>query len=138
MRLSCLSIETPLLRRTPLAQLPPVEMVQDRMLKLFDSLADRADVDLRLFWLFRLAIATAFHVNDGLEDLLLAPDDEIQQPIIRVNRESGERGLVMARWGFVPSWHKPTEKFPPTTLMLALKVSRRLVCGNAPSRRIVA
>jgi putative SOS response-associated peptidase YedK len=65
------------------------------------------------------AIATAFHVKGGLEDLILAPDDDIRptttQPIIRVNKESGERDLVMARWGFVPSWHKPTEKFPPTT-----------------------
>jgi hypothetical protein len=54
------------------------------------------------------AIATAFHVHGNLNDLQLAPDDEIRptsvQPIIRLNKESGERDLVMARWGFEPSW----------------------------------
>jgi hypothetical protein len=65
------------------------------------------------------AISTAFHVGNNLSDLQLLPDDDIRptttQPMIRINKESGDRDLVMARWGFVPSWHKPEEKFPGTT-----------------------
>ncbi len=65
------------------------------------------------------AIATAFHVNGHLDSVILPPDDDVRpatmQPIIRVNKDTGERDLVMARWGFVPSWHKPNERFPPTT-----------------------
>ncbi|SDE96860.1 SOS response-associated peptidase [Terriglobus roseus] len=65
------------------------------------------------------AIATAFHVNGHLDSVILPPDDDVRpttmQPIIRLNRDTGERDLVMARWGFIPSWHKPDEKFPPTT-----------------------
>jgi putative SOS response-associated peptidase YedK len=65
------------------------------------------------------AIATYFHVHGNLDDVILPPDDDIRpttmQPIIRLNKDSGERDLVMARWGFVPSWQKPKEKFPPTT-----------------------
>ncbi|WP_263413769.1 SOS response-associated peptidase [Terriglobus aquaticus] len=65
-------------------------------------------------------IAEVFHAAVGdLSDLNFAPDDDIRptttQPIIRLNRDSGDRELVPARWGFVPSWHKPGEKFPPTT-----------------------
>lgn len=51
--------------------------------------------------------------------LEFAPDPDIRpttmQPIIRQNRDTGERELVTARWGFVPTWQKPGEKFPPTT-----------------------
>jgi putative SOS response-associated peptidase YedK len=54
-----------------------------------------------------------------MADVILPPDDDIRpttmQSIIRVNKDSGERDLIMARWGFVPSWQKPDEKFPPTT-----------------------
>ena len=64
-------------------------------------------------------IAGTFHTANGLADLVFAPDDDIRptttQPIIRANRDTGDRELVAARWGFVPSWQKPGEKFPPTT-----------------------
>jgi putative SOS response-associated peptidase YedK len=60
-----------------------------------------------------------FNVTGNVDDVILPPDDDIRpttmQPIIRANRETGERDLVVARWGFVPSWQKPDEKFPPTT-----------------------
>ncbi|SEB85652.1 Putative SOS response-associated peptidase YedK [Terriglobus roseus] len=49
----------------------------------------------------------------------LAPDDDIRpttmQPIVRENRDTGQRDLVLARWGFIPPWQKPGEKPPPTT-----------------------
>lgn len=65
------------------------------------------------------ALATAFQVHGDLTDVVFPPDDDIRpttfQPIIRVNKDTGERDLVAARWGFVPSWLKPGEKFPPTT-----------------------
>ena len=64
-------------------------------------------------------LAEAFHATGDLSDLNFAPDDDIRpttiQPIIRDNRDTGERELVAARWGFVPTWQKPGEKFPPTT-----------------------
>lgn len=64
-------------------------------------------------------IAEIFHVKGNISDLPLPPEDDIRptmlQPIIRENRETGERDLVAARWGFVPSWQKPGERFPPTT-----------------------
>ena len=65
-------------------------------------------------------IAEVFHaaVSD-LTGLELAPDEDIRptttQPIIRLNRDSGDRELVAARWGFAPSGQKAGEKFPPTT-----------------------
>jgi putative SOS response-associated peptidase YedK len=49
----------------------------------------------------------------------LAEDDDIRpttmQPIVRQNRDTGLRDLVLARWGFIPSWQKPGDKLPPTT-----------------------
>lgn len=53
------------------------------------------------------AIATAFRIESNIEDVILPPDDDIRptamQPIIRVNRDTGKRDLVMARCGFVHS-----------------------------------
>ena len=64
-------------------------------------------------------IADLFHVNGSITELPILPEDDIRpttvQPIIRQNRDTGERDLVAARWGFVPGWHKPGERFPPTT-----------------------
>jgi putative SOS response-associated peptidase YedK len=46
-----------------------------------------------------------------MADVILPPDDDIRpttvQPIIRVNKDSGERDLVMARWGVISSVQKP-------------------------------
>ena len=64
-------------------------------------------------------IAEFFHVNGSITELPIVPEDDVRpttvQPILRQNRDTGERDLVMARWGFVPGWHKPDERFPPTT-----------------------
>ncbi len=61
-------------------------------------------------------IAEAFKVSGGLEELQLEPDEDVRpttvQPIVRANRETGERDLVMARWGFVPGWQKAGERLP--------------------------
>ena len=61
-------------------------------------------------------LAEAFRVTGGLDDLDLTPDDDVRpttlQPIIRANRETGERDLLLARWGFVPGWHKAGAKLP--------------------------
>jgi putative SOS response-associated peptidase YedK len=63
-------------------------------------------------------IAEAFHVSGPrIDSLMLAPDDDIRpttfQPIIRAD-EDGSPMMELARWGFVPFFHK-AEKFPPTT-----------------------
>ena len=43
-----------------------------------------------------------FHVNGQLPELPILPDDDIRpttvQPIVRENRDTGERDLVAARW----------------------------------------
>ena len=55
-------------------------------------------------------IAEVFHTANGIADLTFAPDDDIRpttiQPIIRANRDTGDRELVAARWGFIPLWQK--------------------------------
>lgn len=47
------------------------------------------------------AIATAFHVDGNLDDVILPAEDDIRpttiQPIIRLNKDSGERDLVVGR-----------------------------------------
>jgi putative SOS response-associated peptidase YedK len=63
-------------------------------------------------------IAEAFQVHGpSLDTLVLAPDEDIRpttfQPIIRSSRD-GERSIELARWGFVPFWHKG-DRFPPNT-----------------------
>ena len=61
-------------------------------------------------------IAEAFRISGGLEEVELEPDEDVRpttvQPIVRANRETGGRDLVMARWGFVPGWHKAGERLP--------------------------
>jgi putative SOS response-associated peptidase YedK len=48
-------------------------------------------------------IAEAFHVDVGLEELDLGPEDDIapgsMQPVVAVN-ENGERQIELMRWGF--------------------------------------
>ena len=48
----------------------------------------------------------------------LAEDDDIRptsmQPIVRQNRDTGLNDLVLARWGFIPSWQKEG-KLPANT-----------------------
>ncbi|RZU40329.1 SOS response-associated peptidase [Edaphobacter modestus] len=51
-------------------------------------------------------IAEAFHVAQ-VDDFPLPPDDyniapSTMQPVIRANRDTGERELVQLRWGLVP------------------------------------
>ncbi len=64
-------------------------------------------------------IAEFFHVNGEITELPILPEDDIRptmvQPVIRENRDTGARDLVTARWGFVPGWHKPGTRLPPTT-----------------------
>lgn len=47
-------------------------------------------------------IAEYFHVNGQVPELPILPDDDIRpttvQPIIRENRDTGERDLIAARW----------------------------------------
>jgi putative SOS response-associated peptidase YedK len=58
-------------------------------------------------------IAQHFHVHGNLKDVVFpGPDYNVtpdsMQPVIRRNRETGERELVMMRWGIVP-WFAKTE-----------------------------
>lgn len=61
-------------------------------------------------------LAEAFHLTGGLDGVELLPDEDVRpttvQPIIRANRDTGERDLVLARWGFVPGWQRPQNRLP--------------------------
>jgi putative SOS response-associated peptidase YedK len=60
-------------------------------------------------------IAEAFHIAQ-VDDFLMSPWDynvapTNHQPIIRNNRDTGERELVMMRWGLVPHFAKSLADF---------------------------
>ena len=60
-------------------------------------------------------IAEAFHVAQ-VDDFALPPWDynvapTTQQPIIRNNRDTGERELVSLRWGLIPFFTKSLAEF---------------------------
>ena len=51
-------------------------------------------------------IAEAFRLGGLPEDFVLPPDYNVApttfRPVIRLNRDTGEREVVMMRWGLVP------------------------------------
>lgn len=66
-------------------------------------------------------IAEAFHVAKGLADLVLPPWDynvapTTFQPVIREQRETGERELALMRWGLVPHFAKDLKNFAYSTI----------------------
>ncbi len=60
-------------------------------------------------------IAEAFRIGALPEDFVLPPDYNVAptsvQPVIRLNRETGERELVMMRWGLIPYYAKSAAEF---------------------------
>jgi putative SOS response-associated peptidase YedK len=60
-------------------------------------------------------IAEAFHLGKLPEGFILPPDYNIApstfQPVIRLNRETGEREIVMMRWGLIPHFAKSLADF---------------------------
>ena len=60
-------------------------------------------------------IADAFHLGQLPEDFPLPPDYNIApatfQPVIRLNRDTGGREMVMMRWGLVPYFAKSAAEF---------------------------
>ena len=60
-------------------------------------------------------IADAFRLGKLPEDFVLPPDFNVApttfQPVIRANRESGERELEMMRWGMAPYFAKSPSEF---------------------------
>jgi putative SOS response-associated peptidase YedK len=66
-------------------------------------------------------IAEVFHVARGLADLVLPPWDynvapTTFQPVIRAERETGERELALMRWGLVPYFAKDLKNFGFSTI----------------------
>lgn len=56
-------------------------------------------------------IAEAFHVKSDLSEMVMPPWDynvapTTHQPVIREDRETGEREMVLMRWGLVPFFTK--------------------------------
>lgn len=60
-------------------------------------------------------LADAFHLGKLPEELLLPPDYNIApgtfQPAIRLHRDTGDRELVLMRWGLVPYFAKSLSEF---------------------------
>ena len=60
-------------------------------------------------------IAEAFRLHELPEHFVLPPDYNIapttSQPVIRLNRDTGERELVMMRWGLIPYFAKSAADF---------------------------
>jgi putative SOS response-associated peptidase YedK len=66
-------------------------------------------------------IAEAFDVAKGLADLVLPPWDynvapTSFQPVIRSERDTGERELALMRWGLVPRFAKDLKSFAFSTI----------------------
>lgn len=60
-------------------------------------------------------IAEAFRLGHAVDELVVAQDWNVApttaQPVIRLNRDTGEREMVMMRWGLVPYFAKRAEDF---------------------------
>lgn len=60
-------------------------------------------------------IAEAFRLGELPENFILPPDYNAApttfQPVIRLNRDSGEREIVMMRWGLIPYFAKSAAEF---------------------------
>lgn len=60
-------------------------------------------------------IAEAFHVRDVPASLIIAADDNVApttvQPVIRLNRDTHEREIVLMRWGLIPFFAKSAQQF---------------------------
>ena len=60
-------------------------------------------------------IAEAFHLGKLPEGFILPPDFNVApttfQPVIRLNRVTGEREMVMMRWGLIPHFAKALADF---------------------------
>jgi putative SOS response-associated peptidase YedK len=66
-------------------------------------------------------IAEAFQVAKGLADLVLPPWDynvapTTFQPVIRADREEGQREIALMRWGLVPYFAKDLKAFAYSTI----------------------
>lgn len=66
-------------------------------------------------------IAEAFEIAKGLADLVLPPWDynvapTTFQPVIRPDRDTGERELILMRWGLVPYFAKDLKSFSFSTI----------------------
>lgn len=60
-------------------------------------------------------IAEAFHLGELPESFVLPPDYNVApttfQPVIRLNRDTGEREIVLMRWGLIPYFAKSAAQF---------------------------
>jgi putative SOS response-associated peptidase YedK len=66
-------------------------------------------------------IAESFHLAKGLADLVLPPWDynvapTTFQPVIRADRDTGEREITLMRWGLVPYFAQELKSFGYSTI----------------------
>jgi putative SOS response-associated peptidase YedK len=85
-------------------------------------------------------IAEVFHVAHGLADLVLPPWDynvapTTFQPVIREERETGERELALMRWGLVPYFAQDLKKFSYSTINARAEALSTSVIFRGPFER---
>jgi len=84
-------------------------------------------------------LAEAFHLGKLPPDFVLAPDYNVApktfQPVIRLNRETGERELTQMRWGLIPFWSKDDKIAYKTTNARAETIATNNVFKEAFRRR---
>ena len=66
-------------------------------------------------------IAEAFQIAKNVDDIVLPPWDynvapTTHQPVVRADRDTGERELVLMRWGLVPYFAKDLKSFSFSTI----------------------
>ncbi|HXE06732.1 MAG TPA: SOS response-associated peptidase [Acidobacteriaceae bacterium] len=81
-------------------------------------------------------IAEAFHLGRLPEDFVLPPDYNVApstfQPVIRAEKETGERELVLMHWGMVPYFAKSAAEFKGFS---TINAKAETVATNAMWRR---
>jgi putative SOS response-associated peptidase YedK len=77
-----------------------------------------------LRWSDKKRLAETFEIPGDLSQLAIAPVDyniapTTHQPVIRHNRKTGEREMVLMRWGLVPQFAKSLQDFDGTSTINA-------------------
>ena len=79
------------------------------------------------------------HHTDVFDDSYLAPSYNVApqsfQPVVRINRDTGDRELAIMRWGFVPFWSSDTKMAYSTINARAESIATSPTFREAMKRR---
>jgi putative SOS response-associated peptidase YedK len=87
----------------------------------------------------RIAEWMQTHNTNVFEDTYLAPSYNVapqsMQPVVRLDRETGERELTIMRWGLIPYWSKESKIGYSTTNAKAETITTSPAFREAMKRR---